>query len=180
MRMDFLTWPHWAGVIHEGFRTPPLSPAVAAKADLNPRGSARVRRHWKSRLADGARSDSGGGLFGSVRSAYPACRCNHMDCRYVTDSVTLRIVIKTFRHKGLAALFETGNARKVQPKHAKRLNLILTALNAATQAAQMAMPGMRFHPLHGDRYSVWVDENYRVTFRFQGGHAYEVDYEDYH
>jgi len=83
-------------------------------------------------------------------------------------------------HKGLAALFESGNARKVQPKHAKRLNLILTALNAATQAAQMAMPGMPFHPLHGDRYSVWVDENYRVTFRFHGGHAYEVDYEDYH
>jgi toxin HigB-1 len=44
----------------------------------------------------------------------------------------------------------------------------------------MAMPGMRFHPLHGGRYAVWVDENYRVTFRFDGGHAYEVDYEDYH
>jgi len=61
-----------------------------------------------------------------------------------------------------------------------RLKLILTALNAATQAAQMAMPGMRFHPLHGDGYSVWVHENYRVTFRFDDGHAYEVDYEDYH
>ena len=89
-------------------------------------------------------------------------------------------MIKSFRHKGLAALFETGNARKAQPKHAKRLNLILTALNAATEAAEMAMPGMRFHALHGNRYSVWVDENYRVTFRFDGGHAYEVDYEDYH
>ncbi len=44
----------------------------------------------------------------------------------------------------------------------------------------MAMPGMRFHSLHGNRYSVWVDENYPVTFRFDGGHAYEVDYEDYH
>jgi toxin HigB-1 len=44
----------------------------------------------------------------------------------------------------------------------------------------MAMPGMRFHPLHGNRYSVWVDENYRVTFRFDAGHAYEVDYEDCH
>jgi proteic killer suppression protein len=88
-------------------------------------------------------------------------------------------MIKSFRHKGLAALFEAGSARKVQPKHARRLNLILTALNAATQAAQMAMPGMRFHPLHGNRYPVWVDENYRVTFRFDAGHAYEVDYEDY-
>jgi len=65
-------------------------------------------------------------------------------------------LIKTFRHKGLATLFETGNARKVQPKHAKRLTL------------------------RGGRYSVWADENYRVTFRFDGGHAYEVDYEDYH
>ena len=89
-------------------------------------------------------------------------------------------MIKSFRHKGLAALFEAGSARKVQSKHAKRLNLVLTALNAATRAAQMAMPGMRFHPLQGNRYSVWVDESYRVTFRFDGGHAYEVDYEDYH
>ena len=42
------------------------------------------------------------------------------------------------------------------------------------------MPGMRFHPLKGGRFSVWVDENYRVTFKFENGHACEVDYEDYH
>jgi len=89
-------------------------------------------------------------------------------------------VIKSFGHKGLAELFETGNGRQVQPKHLKRLTLILTALNAATAPGQMAMPGMRYHPLKGGRHSVWVDENYRVTFRFEGGHAYEVDYEDYH
>jgi proteic killer suppression protein len=89
-------------------------------------------------------------------------------------------MIKTFKHKGLAVLFEAGSSRKVQPKHLKRLGLILTALNAATHAGQMNMPGMRFHPLKGDRYSVWVDENYRVTFRFEGQHAHEVDYEDYH
>ena len=89
-------------------------------------------------------------------------------------------MIKTFRHKGLAVLFERGDPRRVQPKHIKRVGLILTALNAATQVGQMAMPGMRFHPLKGDRYSVWVDENYRVTFRFSEGHAFEVDYEDYH
>ena len=89
-------------------------------------------------------------------------------------------MIKTFRHKGLSALFEKGDARRVQPKHVKRLTLILTALNAATQPGQMAMPGMRYHPLKGGRHSVWVDENYRVTFRFSEGHAFEVDYEDYH
>lgn len=89
-------------------------------------------------------------------------------------------MIKSFKNKGLAELFEKGNGRKVQPKHVKRLNLILTALNIATQAGQMAMPGMRFHPLKGGRFSVWVDENYRVTFKFENGHALEVDYEDYH
>lgn len=89
-------------------------------------------------------------------------------------------MIKSFRHKGLAELFESGKGRKVQPKHLKRLGLILTALNAATHPGQMNMPGMRFHGLQGARYSVWVDENYRVTFGFENGHAYEVDYEDYH
>lgn len=89
-------------------------------------------------------------------------------------------MIKSFRHKALAALFETGNARKLQPKHVKRLNLILTTLNAATHAGQLNMPGMRFQPLRSGRFSVWVDENYRVTFRFENGHAYEVDCEDYH
>lgn len=89
-------------------------------------------------------------------------------------------MVKSFRHKGLSDLFETGKSRRVQPKHLKRLGLILTTLNAATQAGQMAMPGMRYHPLKGGRHSVWVDENFRVTFRFEGGHAYEVDYENYH
>ena len=52
--------------------------------------------------------------------------------------------------------------------------------DAATQVGQMAMPGLQYHPLKGGRHSVWVVENYRVTFSFQGGHACEVDYEDYH
>jgi len=30
------------------------------------------------------------------------------------------------------------------------------------------------------RWAVDVDENYRVIFRFEEGHAYEVDYDDYH
>ena len=88
-------------------------------------------------------------------------------------------MIKSFRHKGLAELFETGKSRKVQPKHVKRLKLIVTALNAATHAGQMNMPGPRFHRLKGGRFAVWVDENYRVTFRFESAHAYEVDCEDY-
>ena len=92
-------------------------------------------------------------------------------------------MIKSFRHKGVAELYESGSARKNQAKHAARLTLILTMLNAATHAGQMNAPGLRFRPLKGKpagRYAVWVDENFRVTFRFEARHAVEVDYGDYH
>jgi proteic killer suppression protein len=92
-------------------------------------------------------------------------------------------MIKSFKHKGLSELFYTGSARKVQAKHAVRLNMILTMLNAATHAGQMNGPVLRLHPLKGKpagRYAVWVDENFRVTFRFDAANAVEVDYGDYH
>ena len=47
----------------------------------------------------------------------------------------------------------------------------------------MNQPTFRFHSLKGDRKGVWtvtVRANWRVTFRFEGGDAYDVDLEDYH
>ena len=38
-------------------------------------------------------------------------------------------MIKTFRHKGLKLLYETGKAAGVQPHHAKRLRIQLAVLN---------------------------------------------------
>ena len=92
-------------------------------------------------------------------------------------------MIKTFKSKGLADLFSTGKSSKVQPKHVKKLKVILSMLNAATYAGQMSAPGLRFHPLEpkkAGRYAVSVDENYRVTFKLEGQDATEVDYEYYH
>ena len=92
-------------------------------------------------------------------------------------------MIKSFKSKALAELFNSGNARKVQPKHVERLKMILTLLNAATRAGQMSAPGLRLHPLKGKppgRYAVWIDENFRVIFRFEAADAVEVDYVDYH
>ena len=92
-------------------------------------------------------------------------------------------MIKSFRLKGLAEFFATGSTRKIQAKHAKRLRLILTMLNAATHQRQMDAPGLRLHPLKGrmsGHFAVDVDENFRVTFRFKEGHAEEVNYGDYH
>ncbi len=47
----------------------------------------------------------------------------------------------------------------------------------------MGLPGFRLHPLKGGlkgHFAVSVAGNWRVTFRFEDGHAVEIDYLDYH
>lgn len=92
-------------------------------------------------------------------------------------------MIKSFRHKGLERFFREGSKAGIQPKHEKRLRLQLGRLDAARSAAEMNLPGWRWHPLTGDlkgRWAVWVDENWRLTFSFEGSDAVFVDYQDYH
>ena len=92
-------------------------------------------------------------------------------------------MIRSFKHKGLAKFFETGSKAGIQSAHAERLRLILGRLNAAVKAEDMGLPGLRLHPLKGERkgtWAVWVSGNWRVTFRFVGADAEVVDYEDYH
>lgn len=92
-------------------------------------------------------------------------------------------MIQSFRHKGLRKFYESGSAAGVQPHHAKRLRMLLTALDTAQSIEDMDIPGFRLHQLKGEergRWSVWVNGNWRVTFDFKDGHAYVLDYEDYH
>lgn len=49
----------------------------------------------------------------------------------------------------------------------------------------MDLPGFQLHALSGElrghyAVSVSVSGNWRVTFRFENGHAVDVDYLDYH
>ncbi len=92
-------------------------------------------------------------------------------------------MIKSFRHKGLKKFYETGKAPGIQPKHTKRLRMQLVALDTATSAEDMDIPGFKLHELKGSdkgRWSIWVNGNWRITFEFRDGHAYVLDYEDYH
>lgn len=92
-------------------------------------------------------------------------------------------MIKTFAHKGLYKFFETGSTVGIQAIHAKRLNLILTTLDQAARIEDMGLPGFRLHPLRGDKKGLWavsVSGNWRVTFRFEDGYAYVLNYVDYH
>lgn len=92
-------------------------------------------------------------------------------------------MIKSFRHKGLEKFFDTGSKAGIQPKHEKKLRQQLSTLNVATKPEQMAVPGWDFHPLTADladHFSVSVNGNWRLTFKFEGEDAILVDYQDYH
>ena len=60
----------------------------------------------------------------------------------------------------------------------------LKLLDAATKLDDLAgSPGNRLERLRGDqagRHSIRVNDQYRVTLRWENGNAYEVRVEDYH
>ena len=92
-------------------------------------------------------------------------------------------MIKSFRHKGLRRLFETGDHRGVVIEIANRLRRQLDVLNRARTPADLNLPGYRLHRLKGKRADTWsitVSGNWRVTFQFEGKDAINVDLEDYH
>lgn len=92
-------------------------------------------------------------------------------------------MIKSFEHKGLEKFYSTGSKAGIQPKHASRLRLQLTVLDNAIGPGDMNLPGYRLHELKGKeagRWSVMVNGNWRLTFRFAGKDAILVDYRDYH
>ena len=59
----------------------------------------------------------------------------------------------------------------------------LAALNTATGIKDMDIPGYQLHKLKGARLTIWsisVSGNWRITFSYEDGNAYIVNYEDYH
>lgn len=92
-------------------------------------------------------------------------------------------MIKTFKHKGLERFYRTGSTAGIQAKHQNRLRLILSNLNQAESPDDMDLPGLNLHELKGERKGIWsvvVNGNWRVTFRFNGRDVEIVNYEDYH
>ena len=92
-------------------------------------------------------------------------------------------MIKKFKHKGLENFFYTGNKKGIIPEHAKKLARILDRLDCSIKPVDMNLPGYKLHPLIGQEQGMWsvtVNGNWRVTFRFEGENAILVDYKDYH
>ncbi len=92
-------------------------------------------------------------------------------------------MIVSFRHKGVELLYRDGSKRGVQSHHVPKLLRILSLLDVAQSPGDLAIPSFRTHALKGElagHWSIWVNGNWRITFRFVETDVELVDYQDYH
>ena len=93
-------------------------------------------------------------------------------------------MIKSFRDKRTVELFKFGSARGVPPDVARRALQKLSLIDRVRSLDVLRYPGgNRLHSLLGDRdgqWSVAVNRQWRICFHFVNGHAYNVEFCDYH
>lgn len=92
-------------------------------------------------------------------------------------------MIRSFKHRGIERFFTRGDYRGIPAQYAARLDRLLDRLDISLRPEDMRLPGYQFHPLKGNRkghYAVSVSGNWRLTFRFEGEDAIDVNLEDYH
>ena len=90
-------------------------------------------------------------------------------------------MIKSFRNKALAVLWETGKTAKIDAKMQRRILARLTSLDAAGKPEDMNIVG--YDALRGfdpTRYTVHINGPWCITFEFSDGDARRVDFEQYH
>ncbi len=92
-------------------------------------------------------------------------------------------MIANFSHKGLRLFFENDDPSKLQPHHVEKIRRILYRLSEAVSVEGMDVIGWALHPLSGNYKGYWsvkVNGNWRIIFRFVDENVYDVDYLDYH
>ena len=92
-------------------------------------------------------------------------------------------MIASFRHKALRRLFESDDRSRLPAAHVQKISLVLLLLDEADEIEELNRPGFRLHGLKGDLAGFWsisINANWRIIFRFRDGDAIDVDYVDYH
>ena len=91
-------------------------------------------------------------------------------------------MIRSFKSRGLANLWNKGDAAKVRADLVDRIKRRLEVLHAARRPEDMNLPGFDFHRLRGKpaRYTVHVNGPWCVTYGWDGEDAVQVDLEQYH
>ena len=93
-------------------------------------------------------------------------------------------MIKSFRDRRTRELFEVGASSGVPQALAWRAVRRLDRLDEIQAVGELRQPrSFRLHALRADRagqFAIAVNRQWRVCFRFEGGHAYDVEFCDYH
>jgi proteic killer suppression protein len=94
-------------------------------------------------------------------------------------------MIKSFRHKKLRQLWETGKSEKLPKDQISRIKQMLEVIDSAQQVPNdfEFFRSWKIHPLKGELKGFWsltVKENWRIIFRIEGQDAFDLDYLDYH
>lgn len=93
-------------------------------------------------------------------------------------------MIRSFANAETERFFATGESRRLPPEILARAAKRLTQLDAATTIDDLRFPpSNRLEALGRDRKGQWsirINEQWRVCFRFENGDAHEVEIVDYH
>ncbi len=93
-------------------------------------------------------------------------------------------MIRTYRDRDTERLASRQRVKKWSPELSKAALRKLRMLDAAEELTDLRVPaGNRLERLKGDRagqYSIRIDEQWRICFRFEGGNADDVEMVDYH
>jgi len=93
-------------------------------------------------------------------------------------------MIKTFADKHTQHFFETGKSKRLQPDILRRAMRRLEYVDLATCIDDLKVPpSNRLHALKGNRkgqYSISINDQWRICFRFIEGDAHYVAITDYH
>ena len=110
------------------------------------------------------------------------------DVRAITHTVIILVVIRSFFDRGTEDVFDgidSRAARKCCPtslwKVARRKLDLLNRVR--TLSGLKVPPGNRLERLSGDRqnqHSIRINQQYRICFRWEDDHAFDVEITDYH
>jgi toxin HigB-1 len=93
-------------------------------------------------------------------------------------------MIENFKQSWLEEFWNTGFHRRAPADLHTRLINKLDILNSAKELADLAAPpSNHLHQLHGDRQGEWaiaVNGPWRLCFRFENGHVFDVELTQYH
>ena len=93
-------------------------------------------------------------------------------------------MIKTFANKETQRLFVTGKSKRIPSDLLRRAIRRLEFIHFANDINDLLVPSSnRLHALKGDRkeqYSISINDQWRICFRFIEGDAYDVEITDYH